>query len=114
MAFRWLTVPLLAALLAGCGSDDGAVDIAVIDTPESLFAGGVRLSAGAQHLRAATNAGLVALDAEGETVPALADRWIVTDDGRSYIFRLRDGTWPDGDDLTAESARRALNQAIAR
>jgi oligopeptide transport system substrate-binding protein len=115
MALRWLTVPLLAAALAGCwGSDDGAVDIAFIDTPESLFAGGVRLSSGAQHLRAATNAGLVALDAEGETVPALADRWIVTDDGRSYIFRLRDGTWPDGRDLTAESARTALNEAIGR
>jgi len=114
MALRWLTVPLLAALLAGCGSDDGAVDIAFIDTPDSLFASGVRLSAGAQHLRAATNAGLVALNAEGETVPALADRWIVTDDGRSYIFRLRDGTWPDGSELTAESARTAFNDAIAR
>jgi len=115
MALRWLTVPLLAALLAGCwGTDDGAVDVAFIDTPESLFASGVRLSAGAQHLRAATGAGLVALDAEGETVPALADRWIVTDDGRSYIFRLRDGTWPDGRDLTAESARTALNEAIGR
>ena len=114
MALRWLIVPLLAALLAGCGSDDGAVDVAFIDTPDSLFASGVRLSAGAQHLRAATGAGLVALDAEGETVPALADRWIVTDDGRSYIFRLRDGTWPDGRDLTAESARIALNEAIGR
>jgi ABC-type transport system substrate-binding protein len=114
MALRWLTVPLLAALLAGCGSDDGAVDLAFIDSPESLFAGGVRLSPGAQHLRAATTAGLVALDADGETVPALADRWIVTDDGRSYIFRLRDGTWPDGRDLTAESARTALNEAIRR
>ena len=115
MTCRWLIVPLLAVALAGCwGSDDGAVDIAFIDTPESLFAGGVRLSSGAQHLRAATGAGLVTLDADGGVVPALADRWIVTDDGRSYIFRLRDGTWPDGRDLTAESARIALNEAIGR
>jgi oligopeptide transport system substrate-binding protein len=115
MANRWLTASLLAAALAGCGrSDDGAVDIAFIDTPESLFASGVRLSAGAQHVRAATSTGLVAFDAQGEVVPALADRWIVTDDGRSYIFRLRDGTWPDGRDLTAESARAALNEAIRR
>jgi ABC-type transport system substrate-binding protein len=114
MTRRWLLLPLLATALAGCRGNDGAVDIAFIDTPESLFAGGVRLSAGAQHLHAATGAGLVTLDAQGEVVPALADRWIVTDDGRSFIFRLRDGTWPDGRELTAESARTALNEAIRR
>ena len=113
MAIRWLIVPLLAFVLAGCGrSDDGAVQAAVIDTSESLFADGLRLSAGAQHLRAATDAGLVALDPQGDVVPALADRWIVTDDGRSFIFRLRDGDWPDGSELTAESVRAALQRAI--
>ena len=105
--------PFLAALaLAGCGRNDGAVQAAFIDTPEQLFGDGLRLSAGAQHVRAATDAGLVTLDAQGEVIPALADRWIVTDDGRSFIFRLRDGTWPDGRDLTAESARSALAEAI--
>lgn len=105
-------VLLAVAALAGCGGGDGAADVAFIDSPENLFASGVRLSAGAQHVRAATEAGLVALDAQGGIVPALADRWIVTDDGRSFIFRLRDGTWSNGDDLTAESARAALRKAI--
>jgi ABC-type transport system substrate-binding protein len=86
--------------------------VAFIDTPEQFFGDGVRLSPGAQHLRAATQAGLVGLNAQGEVVPALADRWIVTDDGRSFIFRLRDGTWPDGRELTAESARAALAEAL--
>src|SRR5690606_2382510 len=86
--------------------------VAFIDTPEGLFGGGVRLSAGGQHVHAATGAGLVALNAQGEVIPALADRWIVTDDGRSFIFRLRDGTWPDGEELTAESVRAALRGAI--
>src|SRR6186713_3483335 len=113
MARPKFLAPFLAALaLAGCGRNDGAVEVAFIDTPEQLFAGGVRLSAGAQHLRAATDAGLVSLDAQGEVIPALADRWIVTDDGRSFIFRLRDGTWADGSELTAESARKALVEAL--
>jgi ABC-type transport system substrate-binding protein len=113
MALRWLALPLLASALAGCGrGDDGAVEVAFIDTPESLFASGLRLSAGAQHLRAATGAGLVSLDAQGDVIPALADRWIVTDDGRSFIFRLRDGTWPDGEELSSESVRAALAEAI--
>ena len=113
MAMRWLTIPLLAFVLAGCGRDsDGAVQVAFIDTSENLFADGLRLSAGAQHLRAATEAGLIALDSQGDVVPALADRWIVTDDGHSFIFRLREGDWPDGSELTAESVRNALRNNI--
>ena len=58
-------------LLAGCsGGDDGTVDIAVIGTPASVFADDLRLSSGAQHVRAATQSGLVALNAQGDVVPA--------------------------------------------
>ncbi len=118
MVSRWFvssTLLLSALALAGCGrGGDGALAVAVIDDSASLFANGVRLSAGAQHLRAATDAGLVAFDSQGEVIPALADQWIVTDDGRSYIFRLRNGTWPDGRQLSADSARTALREAIAR
>ena len=115
MAPRWSIVPLLALALAGCWrGDDGPLEVAFIDSRDGLYAGGVRLSPGAQHLRAATGAGLVSLNAQGEAIPALADRWIVTDDGRSFIFRLRDGGWPDGRELTAESVRTALGEAIRR
>lgn len=68
---------------------------------------------GAHAIRGATSEGLVGFDAEGQVVPGLADRWIVTDDGQSYIFRLRDGTWADGSPLTGETARQALRQALA-
>lgn len=64
-------------------------------------------------IRSATVEGLVGLDEQGRVVPALADRWIVTDDGQSYIFRLRDGTWADGTPLTGETARAALRQSLA-
>jgi ABC-type transport system substrate-binding protein len=114
MARRFVPLPLLTAFaLAACGGPgDGAVKVAFIDSPAEMTSGGNRLSAGAQHLRAATSVGLVALDAQGEVVPALANRWIVTDDGLSFIFRLREGEWPDGRELTAESVRRALREAI--
>lgn len=64
-------------------------------------------------VRSATVEGLVGLDEQGRVVPALADRWIVTDDGQSYIFRLRDGTWADGTPLTGEAAGAALRQALS-
>lgn len=98
--------------LAACGHSDGPLDIAIIGAEDEVFARGLRLSEGAQVLRGATGAGLVALDAQGEIKPALADRWIVTDDGKSYIFRLREGTWPDGADLGGASARDAIRQVI--
>ncbi|MFD2783120.1 ABC transporter substrate-binding protein [Novosphingobium pokkalii] len=46
-------------------------------------------------------------------MPAIAERWIVTDDGLSYIFRLRDGTWPDGTPIDAPSVAAALRRARA-
>lgn len=105
---------LLATLLAACGpgADRGPIDIAVIGEDEALFDGGVRLSVGAQHLRAATNEGLVALDQSGQVVPAIAERWIVTDDGLSYIFRLRDTNWPDGEPITSADMRLLLQDMI--
>jgi len=111
----WL--PLLGALaLTSCGPSGGGgpVEVAIIGTPESLFQRGARLSPPAQHVQAATNEGLVALDQAGQVVPAMAERWIVTDDGLSYIFRLRDSTLPGGREITAAGVRDQLRGAIAR
>ena len=110
----WALCPLAAVLLASCsGSDDGdGLPIVVVGQPESIFDDGLRLSPGAQLVRDATSSGIVALNAEGEVVPALGESWIVTDDGRSFIFRLRQVNWPDGEPLTAEDARESLLATI--
>jgi ABC-type transport system substrate-binding protein len=105
----------VALLAAACGrSDDSALRIAIIGETNDPFEQGLRLSSGGQLAHAATVEGLVGLDAQGQVIPALADRWIVTDEGKSYIFRLRDGQWSDGSDLTGESASDALRQVIRR
>lgn len=111
----WLAL-LCMVMLGSCGPSNGGgpINVAVIGAPNTLFQQGVRLSPAAQHLRAATFEGLVTLDPAGQVVPALAERWIVTDDGLSYIFRLRDGTWPGGEEITATHVRRLLRDSIAR
>lgn len=103
-----------ALVLSACGQggEDGPVEIAFIGNPATLVQSGMRLSPAAQQIRAATAQGLVAIDADGEIVPALAERWIVTDDGLSYIFRLRNSDWPDGSRLTAASVRQSLMRDI--
>tara|TARA_A100001391_G_scaffold101953_1_gene67753 strand:- start:9663 stop:11204 length:1542 start_codon:yes stop_codon:yes gene_type:complete len=119
--FRHLTLhrllrPLVCGLalsLAGCGQgSDGEFTVAWIGSEEDLLTSGLRLSNGAQLVRAATESGLVALDARGEVVPALAERWIVTDDGLSFIFRLREDEWADGGEMSAESVRDALRRNL--
>ena len=111
-----LFAPALLVVTTGCNGDpdDGPLDIAMIADSEELSAKGPDLPFAARHLRAATREGLVTLDAAGEVVPAIAERWIVTDDGSNYIFRLRDTSWPDGSPITASEVRDLIRQAIAR
>lgn len=45
--------------------------------------------------------GLVTLDAEGNLVPTMAERWDVSDDGLTYTFYLRDAQWSNGTPVTA-------------
>lgn len=100
---RFTLFVLILALAACSRPREEAVTVLMLDSDQG----------GAQAIRGATAEGLVGFDAEGRIVPALADRWIVTDDGQSYIFRLRDGTWADGSALTGDTARTALRRALA-
>src|SRR5438477_2215827 len=56
--------------------------------------------------------GLVRFDASGNIVGGLAERWNVSDDGMSYIFRLAATKWPDGRPATAQQVARLLKRAI--
>jgi peptide/nickel transport system substrate-binding protein len=57
--------------------------------------------------------GLVQFDPRGQIVPGLGETWNVSDDGLSYIFRLANGTWPDGRKITADQVARMLRKLIA-
>ena len=56
--------------------------------------------------------GLVRFDAAGQIEQGLAERWIVIDGGLTYIFRLRDGQWQDGETVTAEAVVAILKRQI--
>lgn len=105
---------LPAVLLTACNTsvDDGVVDVAIIGAKEDPFDQGLHLSLAGQTVRAAVAQGLVRVDANGDIVPALAERWIVTDDGASYIFRIREFDLPNGERLTAQSVRDSLAATV--
>ena len=47
--------------------------------------------------------GLVMQDAKADLIPGAAESWTVSDDGKTYTFKLRQGaTWSDGAPVTAE------------
>ena len=111
---RPLPLLLAALLLASCAKpQEQTLRVIAIGAPDAPFATRSPLSPPAQTLRSATSEGLVAFDAEGKIIPALAERWIIADDGLSYIFRLRDGAWRDATPLTADSARAHLLKTLA-
>jgi peptide/nickel transport system substrate-binding protein len=57
--------------------------------------------------------GLVGFDASGNIVGGLAERWNVSDDGLSYIFRIASKNWPDGSKITAQQVARLLKRQLA-
>lgn len=122
MIFRarfWLNgiaATLALTMLGSCGfaGDEDQVRVTVIeDGAARINPIGTRLNFASSTMRAAIAKGLVGLDEEGRVVPALAARWIVTDDGLSYIFRLFDAKWDDGRQITAERVARLLNQRLS-
>lgn len=106
-------LPLLLVLAACSRSGDGAVEVAIIGEPSELFASGTRLAGPAELVRTATTQGLVRLDESGQVVPGIAERWIVTADGESYIFRIREMDLPGGKRLNARTVQQALSRAMA-
>lgn len=46
--------------------------------------------------------GLMQLDADGKAVPALAEKFEVSEDGKTYTFHLRDAKWANGEPVTAD------------
>ena len=110
---------LLGAALAlgGCGEPStGPVTVSAIGAPPArlLNPNLVRLDPASAFLNEAAAQGLVRFDSAGEIEPALAQSWIVSDDGLRYTFRLRRMTWPDGDRVTAQQVAARLRAAASR
>ncbi|MGB3386667.1 MAG: ABC transporter substrate-binding protein [Pseudaminobacter sp.] len=58
--------------------------------------------------------GLTRIGPKGEVLPALAENWTVSDDGKTYTFKLRTGVkFHDGTDFDAEDVKFSLDRARA-
>ena len=115
----WLTVSLALAgaamLLGGCrkGESD-ELDVAVIGSGPLTLGDALAPTASEAQAVLRTNLaqGLVRFDGAGQVEPGLAERWNVSDDGLSYIFRLAAGEWPDGRKIMARDVARILKRQM--
>jgi len=105
----------LLLILAGCslGRDDSPVQVDVIGQADQA-ANPLRDSnpPAAKAMLGAVAQGLLAYDARGEIVDALAESWIVEDGGQSYIFRLKRARWADGEPVKADQVARLLRERM--
>jgi peptide/nickel transport system substrate-binding protein len=105
----------LAVSAGGCDrKSEGVIHVVVIgDQPQLADPARGPLSKPDQVLVDNAAQGLVQFDPRGQIVPGLGETWNVSDDGLSYIFRLANGTWPDGRKITADQVARMLRKLIA-
>ena len=107
---------LMALSLAACQrqGDTGPVRVAAIGARPTM-ADPIRGALGlpSRLLVDAVAQGLVRFDAAGQIEPGLAERWIVTDGGMSYIFRLREARWADGAPVTSEQIAARLRRQLS-
>lgn len=117
LRIRALFISALPALfLAGCSEpkSDGPISIVAIGgAPKFTAAPRELLDLPSAVLQLATAQGLVAFDSSGHIEPALAERWVVSDDGLSYIFRLRKIDMANGKPLTAQILARHLRLIVS-
>lgn len=113
-AFMSALIALLA-LASGCrDADNGPLVISAIgDPPRFLNPNLSPLDPPSSLLLQSAAQGLVRFDAAGQVEPALAERWIVSDDGLRYTFRIGRTSWSDGSPVTAEQVAARLRAAAS-
>lgn len=108
---------LLVAVLGGCrGRESGEVSAVVIAEALPKVADPASGTLGPADLLLVGNAaqGLVRFDSAGNIAPGLAERWAVSDDGLSYVFRLQKAEWSDGRPVRARDVVRLLQRQVSR
>jgi len=109
---------LVAALLvaAGCrDTESGPIRVSAIGGSPQLVNPNLQpMDPPTAYLVEAVAQGLVRFDSAGDIEPALAQSWIISDDGLRYTFRIRRMQWPDGRPVTAEQVTMRLRASLSR
>lgn len=98
-----LILVALMSLTSGCGdnsADGDTLKVMLSSNVVSLDTAQVTDNASFEVISDCID-GLMQLDSEGRAIPAIAESFEVSNDGKTYTFHLRDAKWANGDDVTA-------------
>lgn len=112
--FALMLAPLVAGSLASCHREtEGPIVVTVIGEPPKVADPAAGPLSGPDAVLVDQVAqGLVSFDSGGNIVAGLAERWNLSDDGLSYIFRIASAEWPDGRKVTAQQVAKILKSEI--
>ncbi len=108
----WLLACLLGGLLlAGCGGKPAASPQQIVIGENADLGGYDPGTTMSPFIRCLVFNSLVELDADFKLVPALAERWTMSPDGKTWTFTLRQGVkFHDGSPLTAAVVKQNLDR----
>lgn len=103
----FIMLMMIALLMTGCGGLNGAdtsvgkLSVMLESNVVSLDSAQCTDSASFEVIAECID-GLMQLDADGKAIPAIAESFDVTADGKTYTFHLRDAKWANGEPVTAD------------
>lgn len=114
-----VVMTLLVTVFAACSSTKSSKDtVTVIDAaePETLDPA-LNSSVDGSTKILQMFEGLTRVDKDGKTVPGIAEKWDISQDGLTYTFSLRNAKWSDGQPVKAKDFeyawKRVLDQKLA-
>ena len=101
----------LAVALSGAAQAEKVLRVGNMGEPESLDPHFVQ---GTWENRIVGNMflGLTTEDPFATPIPGAAESWTISDDGKTYTFKLRDHTWSDGTPVTAGDFEYSLRRIL--
>lgn len=124
----FLSLVMVGAVLCGCGGgssqgDEGSngvqnerkanneIVVAIAQDLEDSLDPHASAAAGTREVLFNVYEGLVKTGPDGELIPAVAERYDISDDGLVYTFTLREGVkFHNGDPVTAEDVIYSINR----
>lgn len=101
----FLLLTIFALLMSGCGGGDSSSEkklsvmlgsnVVALDSSQCTDVVSFEVIADCID-------GLMQLDADGRAIPAIAESFDVSADGKTYTFHLRDAKWSNGEPVTAD------------
>ena len=101
---KWTALCLLVIMMVCCfglaGAEDRYLGVMLSTNVMSLD---TNLATDGESFEVIANCidGLTQMDADGAAVPAIAERYDLSEDGKTYTFHLRDAKWSNGAAVTA-------------